>query len=136
MYIENGKLIRPLDTIQGSGNFYLKPNGVFYMTGDNLAVVCFTPDFKSNRQENTPPSRVYAFDRWQIHPAFKPESTSLNIRNGVGILPDKRVLLVQARNEINLLTLPPTLNPAGIKMRYTWTGWFHAPTFPKRSGYS
>lgn len=46
LYIENGVLQLPVDTTSGPGNFYLKPNGIFYITQDNRAVVCPTVDFK------------------------------------------------------------------------------------------
>ena len=31
LYIENGKTITPLDLSKRGGNFYLKPNGVFFI---------------------------------------------------------------------------------------------------------
>lgn len=52
LYIENGITLTPLDTLSGAGNFYLKPNGVFYITKDNKAVVCRTEDFIDNGQVN------------------------------------------------------------------------------------
>ena len=39
LFIQNGKTLSPLNTRSGSGNFYLKPNGVFYITTDNNSVV-------------------------------------------------------------------------------------------------
>ena len=40
LYIENYKNINTLDSTWGKGNFYLKPNGVFYITKYNLPVIC------------------------------------------------------------------------------------------------
>lgn len=31
LYIENSKILSPLDTTNAEGNFYLKPNGVFLL---------------------------------------------------------------------------------------------------------
>ena len=46
LYVENGKMLAPLDTVQdGYGNFYLQPNGVFYLTDDKRAFVVQTRDF-------------------------------------------------------------------------------------------
>ena len=36
LYIENGKTVTPVDTVQNAyGNFYLQPNGIFYITTDH-----------------------------------------------------------------------------------------------------
>jgi uncharacterized protein YigE (DUF2233 family) len=32
LYIENREVAASLDTTTGNGNFYLKPNGIFYIT--------------------------------------------------------------------------------------------------------
>ena len=49
LYIEDGKIQSVLDTNQkGYGNFYLKPNGVFYITKDNKGHVCKTHDFRGD----------------------------------------------------------------------------------------
>ncbi len=50
LFIENGKIVMPLDTSSGSGNFYLKPNGVFYITIDNLPVISTTANFSESRK--------------------------------------------------------------------------------------
>jgi uncharacterized protein YigE (DUF2233 family) len=38
----------------------------------------------------------------EFHPAFKYGSKNLNIRNGVGILPDGKVVFAISREEVNL----------------------------------
>ncbi|MEO6720056.1 MAG: phosphodiester glycosidase family protein, partial [Ferruginibacter sp.] len=48
LFIENQRTKSPLDTTSGSGNFYLKPNGVFYITTDNIPVICNSTDFNNN----------------------------------------------------------------------------------------
>jgi len=37
----------------------------------------------------------------EIHAAFKENSTNLNIRNGVGILPNNQIVFVISKKEIN-----------------------------------
>lgn len=102
LFIENGLTITPLDTLSGGGNFYLKPNGVFYLTKDNNAVVCQTKDFIDSGQIKfaTQSGPMLLIDG-EVHPAFKKGSTNLNIRNGVGILPDNRVIFAMSKQEVN-----------------------------------
>jgi len=42
LFIQSQKLVTLLDTASGAGNFYLKPNGVFYLTTSRLAGICAT----------------------------------------------------------------------------------------------
>ena len=40
LFIDNGKTIKPLDTLQdGYGNFYLQPNGIFFIKNDSAGVL-------------------------------------------------------------------------------------------------
>jgi uncharacterized protein YigE (DUF2233 family) len=102
LYIENGRELSPLDTASGSGNFYLKPNGVFYISKNNEAGVSTTERFSGNDRITfaTQSGPMLLIDG-AIHPAFKKGSPNLNIRNGVGILPDGKVLFVMSKQEIN-----------------------------------
>jgi len=102
LYIENSETLAPLDTLSGKGNFYLKPNGVFYLTKDNRAVVCETSRFTNNGQVNfaTQSGPMLLIDG-EIHSAFMKGSKNLNIRNGVGILPDNKVIFAVSKEEVN-----------------------------------
>lgn len=46
LYIENFKTLKSLNSDSGYGNFYLKPNGIFYINGSGKPAVCRTDDFK------------------------------------------------------------------------------------------
>lgn len=102
LFIENGNLVTALDTTSGSGNFYLKPNGIFYITVDNMTAICTTTDFLDNGNVKyaTQSGPMLIIDG-NIHPAFKQGSTNLNIRNGVGILPDGKIIFAMSKKEIN-----------------------------------
>lgn len=106
LYVENGKTIKPLDTSQGHDNFYLMPNGVFYITNDNKAVVCKTADYEDKGQIKyaTQSGPMLVIDG-EIHPAFRQGSHNIHVRNGVGILPDGRVLFAMSRIRINFYEL-------------------------------
>ena len=102
LYIEKQKTLAALDTTNDVGNFYLKPNGVFYLTTGNVPVICKTEQFKNNTtiKYATQSGPMLIIDG-KIHPEFKEGSSNLNIRNGVGILPNGNVVFVLSKNEIN-----------------------------------
>ena len=103
LYIEKGITHASLDTSAGSGNFYLKPNGVFYLTKEYKAVVCQTQQLTGKGQiEYATQSGPMLVMDGQIHPAFKKGSANVNIRNGVGILPGNKVVFAMSKQEINL----------------------------------
>jgi uncharacterized protein YigE (DUF2233 family) len=102
LYIENEIIKAPLDTVAGEGNFYLKPNGVFYLTTKNEAKVATTETFINNKNVKfATQSGPMLVSDGKIHKAFNASSTNLNIRNGVGILPDGQVLFAMSKKEIN-----------------------------------
>lgn len=102
LYIENGTVLKSVDTLSGNGNFYLKPNGVFYLTRNDTAVVCETSKFPGNDQISfATQSGPMLVINGEIHRAFKEGSKNLNIRNGVGILPDNSVVFAMSKEAVN-----------------------------------
>jgi uncharacterized protein YigE (DUF2233 family) len=116
LFIQNNTALTPLDTLSGTGNFYLKPNGVFYLTKDNKAVVCQTKEFIDNGQINfaTQSGPMLLIDG-QIHQAFKKGSINLNIRNGVGILPENKVVFAMSKQEVNFYDFAEFFKNLGCK---------------------
>jgi Predicted periplasmic protein len=107
LFIENGNLKTLLDTLStGYGNFYLQPNGVFYLTKSKKAVVITSENFeiKEDISFATQSGPMLLVDG-KIHPKFREGSTNLHIRNGVGILPDGRILFVMSKEKINFFDL-------------------------------
>lgn len=102
LFIQSQKTLAALNTASGEGNFYLKPNGVFYITTDNTASVCQTSDFVNDGKVKyaTQSGPMLVIDG-KMHSAFKQGSPNVNIRNGVGILPDGKVVFVLSKKEIN-----------------------------------
>lgn len=102
LYIENNKTLSELDTLNGNGNFYLKPNGILYITKTNSPVICKATDFikDPNIKFATQSGPMLVIDG-QIHPALIKGSTNLYVRNGVGILPRNRIIFAMSKKEIN-----------------------------------
>ena len=80
LFIEKQTTLSPLDTSRGNGNFYLKPNGVFYLTTDNIPIICNTINFKDNGKiKYATQSGPMLLVDGLIHSAFKEKSSNLNI---------------------------------------------------------
>jgi len=116
LYIEKGKILSPLDITNGNGNFYLKPNGVFYLTSNNTAGISTTSDFRNNGEIKyaTQSGPMLVIDGY-IHPAFEEKSANVNIRNGVGILPDGNVIFAMSKKEINFFDFANYFKSLGCK---------------------
>lgn len=103
LYIENGKTLAPLNTVTNAfGNFYLQPNGVFYITANGKPVICRTRDFKpsANIKYATQSGPMLVING-KVNPLFKQGSQNLNVRNGVGILPDGSAVFVMSKEAVN-----------------------------------
>ena len=100
LFIQDGKELSPLDTASGKGNFYLKPNGVFYLS-HGKAAVCKTASFVNKDITFATQSGPMLISDGEVNAAFKKGSDNLNIRNGVGILPDGSVLFAISRDPVN-----------------------------------
>lgn len=134
LFIEDKKTITPLNTKNGNGNFYLKPNGVFYITTDNLPAICNTPDFVNTGKIKyaTQSGPMLVIDG-KIHPAFKKGSANLNIRNGVGILPGNKILFAMSKNEINFYDFANYFKSMGCKNALYLDGFVSRTYLPEQN---
>lgn len=134
LFIQNKTVVTPLDTGNGKGNFYLKPNGVFYITDSKDAFVCKTTDFKNNGQVNyATQSGPMLLSDGKIHPAFKEGSTNLNIRNGVGILPNNSVVFAMSKTEINFYDFALYFKNLGCKNALYLDGFVSRTYLPEKN---
>ncbi|MGA3302812.1 MAG: phosphodiester glycosidase family protein [Methylovirgula sp.] len=86
LLIEAGHQIHPVNERSGSGNFHLKPNGVFYF-GARTADVMETQAFVTSglRPDYATQSGPMLVIDGMIHPKIEATGTSEKIRNGVGV---------------------------------------------------
>jgi len=118
LHVEQGRQLVPLNERSGNGNFYLQPNGVFWI-GDGEATVDDTATF-AQKYSPTPTSSggaqtvdgrpidlalqsgpMLVVDG-QANPRFGPDAPSKHIRNAVAVDAQGRVLLIISRQPINL----------------------------------
>jgi len=107
LYIQNGIRKVELDTQkQGYGNFYLKPNGVFYITKEKKTFIKTTENYvgDENIEYATQSGPMLIIDN-KIHPKFNEGSKNVHIRNGVGVLPNGNLLFAMSKKRINFFRL-------------------------------
>lgn len=87
LYVEGGLQLKALNTHGGWGNFHLLPNGVFYIE-EGRAGVMESRAFAASRTKPsyaTQSGPMLVIDG-KLHPSFLVDSTSLKVRNGVGVM--------------------------------------------------
>jgi uncharacterized protein YigE (DUF2233 family) len=97
LFIETGIVRTPLNRADGDGNFYWKPNGVFYITRDQQPGVLETEAFKASGilpfyATQSGPMLVI---KGKIHSGFS-QSKSRLVRNGVGVSRANKVIFVMS----------------------------------------
>lgn len=132
LYIEQQKTLMPLDTNSGDGNFYMKPNGVFYITTNNVAVVCKTQSFNNKNIKYATQSGPMLLIDGKVHSEFKKGSTNLNIRNGVGILPNNTVLFAVSKSKINFYDFAMYFKNKGCKNALYLDGFVSRAYLPEK----
>ncbi len=134
LFIQNEQTLTHLDTLDGKGNFYMKPNGVFYITTDNIPHVCETNDFVDDGKiKYATQSGPMLIINGQIHSRFKYGSTNLNIRNGVGILPDNKVVFAMSKKEINFYDFAKYFQSLGCKNALYLDGFVSRTYLPEKN---
>jgi clan AA aspartic protease (TIGR02281 family) len=108
LFTSSGIEANPINLADGNGNFYLKPNGVFYFTDSDADVInsmhyVSSPDIRYAIQ-----SGPLLLENGSIHNSFNETSQNLNFRIGVGISESsgaKELLFAISRQSINLFSM-------------------------------
>lgn len=112
LFVAEGETLTPLNQLDGRGNFYIKPNGVFYVTTQGRAAIASTPAFadafvgvdgsvSQTIAMATQSGPLLVMDG-ELSPRLLPASTTRFIRNGVGVTPDGQAVFVMADTPLNL----------------------------------
>ncbi len=86
-YVENGERMAELNRGDGTGNFYMKPNGVFFGSGGKWQVLGSNTFFETvgDRPEFGTQSGPLLLVDGKLHPEIQDNGPSRAIRNGVGV---------------------------------------------------
>ena len=134
LFIQQQKTVTALNTATGNGNFYLEPNGVFYITKDNKGVICPTGEFVDNGQVKfATQSGPMLLIAGAIHPAFKEGSANMNIRNGVGILPGNKLLFAMSKDPVNFYELAAYFKSKGCRDALYLDGFVSRTYLPEKN---
>jgi uncharacterized protein YigE (DUF2233 family) len=105
LHLEGGVTLSPLNLNNGDGNFYWKPNGVFYVTDDGVGIMESEKFDSLNKQggvrEATQSGPLLVIDG-EVNPSLKPDSRSLYVRNGIGVKSADKVFILISQDEVNL----------------------------------
>jgi uncharacterized protein YigE (DUF2233 family) len=101
LYVENGRELVRANTKPGPGNFHMKPNGVFYITGMSAGVL-ETGFFLRRRQQvdfatQSGPLLVL---NGRLHPRFSQDG-SRKYRNGVGVRDASNVIFAISDDQVS-----------------------------------
>ena len=103
----NDKEVRALNLKQGGGNFHLLPNGVMWWDkSGNIQISESNALSKQLKDGSAQPwyatqSGPMLVINDTIHPQFNPDSTSLKLRNGVGVCDDGSVQFVNSEAPVS-----------------------------------
>ena len=105
LHVEGGVTLSPLNLNGGQGNFYSRPNGVFYLSDDGAGIV-ESEKFNSlsgraGVREATQSGPLLVIDG-KINQDLKPDSRSLYVRNGIGVKSPDEVYVVISEGEVSL----------------------------------
>ena len=95
LFVQDGRQVSPLNLRDATGNFYLKPNGVFFITESGPRIVESTeyPALAKGVRLATQ-SGPLLVRNGVLHPAINAGSTNRLVRNGVGISGDTVVFVI------------------------------------------
>ena len=102
-YVEKGERLQRLNRADGPGNFHMKPNGVFFGTGREWAVLSSDAfyDIVEKRPAFATQSGPMLVIDGEIHPAFIVGSSDRKRRNGVGVSSPTEVHFVISEERVN-----------------------------------
>lgn len=134
LYIENGVEKHKINRIVNAhGNFYMQPNGVFAITKTNKGFISTTANFKpsSDIKYATQSGPMLVIDG-KLHPKFMKGSNNLNIRNGLGVLPNGKLLFVISKEKINFYDFATYFQSRGCKNALYLDGFVSRTYLPSK----
>ncbi|MCX7305429.1 MAG: phosphodiester glycosidase family protein [Hyphomicrobiales bacterium] len=104
LHVEDGVEQSPLNRSDAPGNFFMKPNGVFYVDESGNAGVLETTAYAASgiRPKLATQSGPMLVIDGKLHPRFEENGASRYIRNGVGTNGGRHVVFAISRQPVSL----------------------------------
>ncbi len=95
LLVQDSQQVSPLNTSDGGGNFFMKPNGVFFI-GESGARIVASNEYPALARgvRMATQSGPLLVRNGVFHPAINAASTSRLVRNGVGVSGDTIVFVI------------------------------------------
>lgn len=106
LLVSNGRAVTPLNTSEGNGNFFWKPNGVFLVEADGTVRVTTTDAFVAGGLQRSVVSAAQSGPMLVIdgalHPGMSPDSIHVQTRNAVAACGRFQANFIIAESAISL----------------------------------
>ncbi len=107
LYVENGKELSPVNLEEGKGNFFLKPNGIFYIDKNKKAGIIESTDYNKikGKIKYATQSGPLLLINGKVHEKFGENSPNKHIRNGVGLIDSNTIVFIISKKPVNFYDL-------------------------------
>ncbi|MET0286628.1 MAG: phosphodiester glycosidase family protein [Polyangiales bacterium] len=103
LHVERGQELHALERADGEGNFYLKPNGVFWVDARGAHVAASERYAPEGEVVLATQSGPLLLDRGKVHPKFTSPGTSRKVRSAVGVDARGHVLVAFSREPVSFI---------------------------------
>ena len=138
LYVENGIEKQFVNLKKESfGNFYMEPNGIFYINKKNQASICTTQQYNSQEADAlfATQSGPMLISDGNIHPKFRKNSASKFIRNGVGLLPNGQLLFAISTEPVTFYDFAFYFQSKGCENALYFDGYVSQLSLPEKGVY-
>jgi uncharacterized protein YigE (DUF2233 family) len=112
LHVEDGQILSKLNTSDGNGNFFLKPNGIFFITNNNRASILNTSSYRSIDESNVDialQSGPLLIENGNFHSLIKEDSPNKHIRSAVGYINNNTVVFAISNVAVNFYQMAEML---------------------------
>lgn len=121
LYVENKEELVEINKEESKyGNFYMQPNGIFLIDKDKNAAIIRTTEY--SKYESEASEVLYAMQSGpmllidgKINDKFKKKSDNKYVRNGVGIIDNKKIVFAISNDRINFYDFATLFKIFGCK---------------------